>query len=326
MANQKFAQFVEQLQNTERIIIQPHDFPDHDALASAFAMAYLLKKLGLKPFITYNGFIDRISLRNMVDWLEIPIVEPHKLGLLPSDKIIVVDGCIGERNVTDFPGLEVGVIDHHQVTPPDFVWYADIRPEYGSTATMMVEYYQYYSIDIPTRIATALLVGLTFDTANFTRAVSPQDLEALLTLRKSADTEMVNKISRNQMEYQELRLFDAMLESMKKDKNMAFAILPEGCPKNMLGVLGDFLLGVDEIDIVILVAQSREKIFLSLRSECVKNNMGKLIRRVLNDSGIGFGGGHAHMAGGIINNELQLNDGLDYVFDLFKPELILSTK
>ena len=77
--------------------------------------------LGLRPFITFHGYIDRVSLRNLIDWLEIPIYEPKDLELQPDDKIIVVDGCIGERNVIDFPGIEVGVIDHHQVKPNDVV-------------------------------------------------------------------------------------------------------------------------------------------------------------------------------------------------------------
>ncbi|MEZ8194253.1 DHH family phosphoesterase [Vibrio cortegadensis] len=318
-----FDNFLKRLQVDERIIVQAHDFPDHDAISSAFALAYLLKKLGFSPFITYQGYIDRISLRNLIDWLNIPTVSPKQLSLTPNDKIIIVDGCIGEKNVTDLPGLEVAVIDHHQVKVPHFVWYSDIRPNYGSTATILVDYFNYYSLDIPKKIATALLVGLTFDTANFTRSVSDADMKALIQLQSKSDMQMVNRICRNQLEFQELELFDALLSSMKREKNCAFAVLPDGCPKNMLGVLGDFLLGVDEIDVVILSARNRGKTFLSLRSECPNNNVEKIIRSVLNNSGIGFGGGHAHMAGGIINEMYQLSQELDYVYNLIRPKLIL---
>ena len=324
MANLKFESFLDRLKGDNRIIIQAHDFPDHDAISSAYALAYLLRKKGLSTFITFHGYIDRVSLRNLIDWLEIPVCEPKELKLQPNDKIIVVDGCIGEKNITDLPGLEVGVIDHHQVKTPDFVWYADVRPDYGSTATMMVEYYSYFSLLMPKRVATALLVGLSFDTANFTRAVGTADLRALLYLQARADNEMVNKICRNQVEFDELQLFNAMLSSMRREKNAAFAALPEGCPKNMLGVLGDFLLGVDELDIVVLTARNSEKTFISLRSECSKNNVAKIIRKVLNDKGIGFGGGHSHMAGGIINHQFQKNDELDYLYDLIRPNLVLD--
>lgn len=319
-----FEKFLSRLNVNERVIVQAHDFPDHDAISSAFAMAYLLRKQGFSPFITYNGFIDRISLRNLIEWLDIPLVEPSKLNLTPNDKIIVVDGCIGEKNVTDFPGLEVAVIDHHQVKAPDFAWYADIRPEYGSTATILVEYFNYFQLDIPQRIASALLVGLTFDTANFTRAVSPSDINALIHLQSRADMSLVNKICRNQLELEDLQLFDSLLESMHREDNCVFAMLPEGCPKNMLGVLGDFLLGVNEVDLVVLSTRNHEKTFISLRSECKLNNMAKVITEALNHTGIGFGGGHPHMAAGIINHSYQLDNEFHYIYELIKPKLKLT--
>ncbi|MCX2759302.1 DHH family phosphoesterase [Vibrio sp. Sgm 22] len=324
MANIEFEAFLERLKANKRVIVQAHDFPDHDAISSAYALAYLLKEQGLNPFITFKGHIDRVSLRNLIDWLEIPVYKPEDLCLKPDDKIIVIDGCIGEKNITDFTGEEVGVIDHHQVEAPASVWYSDIRSDYGATATIMVEYYQYFSVDIPKRVATALLVGLSFDTANFTRSVSASDLKALAYLQAKADNAIVNKICRNQVEFHELQLFNVMLSSLRREKNAAFAALPEGCPKNMLGVLGDFLLSVDELDIVVLTARSSEKSFISLRSECSKNNVAKIVRKVLNDTGIGFGGGHPHMAGGIINRQLQQNDELDYLYDLVRPNLVLD--
>ncbi len=64
-----------------------------------------------------------------------------------------------------------------------------------------------------------------------------------------------------------------------------------------------FLLGVDELDIVSTARNSEKLYFSSFR--VFKNNVIKIIRKVLNDKGIGFGGGHPHMAGGIINHQFQ---------------------
>lgn len=320
----KFDQFLELLDTDERVIIQAHDFPDHDAIASAFAMAYLLSQKGFKPFLSYQGFIDRVSLHNLIGWLDIPIVKSHQLDLKPSDKIIVIDGCIGEENVTDLPGLEVAVIDHHDVKVPSYVWYSDVRTDYGSTATIMVEYFNYYKMPIPKKIATALLVGLTFDTGSFTKSIGEADIKALFQLQRRADMVTVNGICRNQIEYQELEYFDSMLASMKRDKNSAFATLPEGCPENMLGVLGDFLLTVDEIDVVVLSARSYQRTYVSLRSECKDNDVAEVVRAALNDNGIGFGGGHPHMAGGVINRRFNIPDELAYLYNLIRPNLNLA--
>lgn len=324
MANIEFEAFLDKLKANKRVIVQAHDFPDHDAISSAFALAYLLKTQGLNPFITFKGHIDRVSLRNLIDWLEIPVSKPQDLHLKPDDKIIVVDGCIGEKNITDFTGDEVGVIDHHQVEAPESVWYSDIRSNYGATATIMVEYYQYFSINMPQRVATALLVGLSFDTANFTRSVGAADLKALAYLQAKADNAIVNKICRNQVQFEELQLFNSMLASMRREKNAAFAVLPEGCPKNMLGVLGDFLLSVDELDIIVLTARTSEKTFISLRSECSENNVAQIIKKTLNEKGIGFGGGHPHMAAGMIPRKFRSGEELDCLYELIRPNLVLD--
>ncbi|MCZ8487243.1 hypothetical protein O9992_02115 [Vibrio lentus] len=49
--------------------------------------------------------------------------------------------------------------------------------------------------------------------------------------------------------------------------------------------ISDFLLSVDELDIVVLNAKSHEKT-LSLRSECSNNNVANIVKRALNDKGI----------------------------------------
>ena len=111
---------------------------------------------------------------------------------------------------------------------------------------------------------------------------------AAAAIQAKADNAIVNKICRNQVQFEELQLFNSMLASMRREKNAAFAVLPEGCPKNMLGVLGDFLLSVDELDIIVLTARTSEKTFISLRSECSENNVAQIIKKTLNEKGIGF--------------------------------------
>ena len=165
---------------------------------------------------------------------------------------------------------------------------------------------------------------MTIDTAHFTKKICAADTKALLQLQQQADMALVNRICRNKIELQDLQYFDAMLTTMIKEKNSAFAVLPDGCSRKMLGVLGDFLLSVDGIDIAVLSARNNGKTYISLRSECIKNDVNKIIVRLLNDTGIGFGGGLPSSAGGIINGIYQLPDELNYVHDLIRPHLSLS--
>ena len=300
---QKLNKFLQLLSPLQRVVIQAHDFPDHDAIASAYGLAALLQAMGMNTLIVYNGHVDRISLANMIEWLDIPVIHCNKAKLTAHDKIITVDGCIGEKNVTDIQGEEIAVIDHHNVTPPKGLWYCDVRSNYGATATIIYEYFSSLNIDIPEKVATALLVGLNIDTANLTRGFCNADLKAFLGLNQVADLALVNKICRNSLIQSELKSFQHVCDNVESNDGIAIVLLKEPCAKNLLGVLADFLLSVNEYDIVIVAMKFNQAIQLSLRSECPKVNVGLLLRQTLNQKQRGFGGGHAHMAGGMILND-----------------------
>ena len=300
---QKLNKFLQLLSPLQRVVIQAHDFPDHDAIASAYGLAALLQAMGMNTLIVYNGHVDRISLANMIEWLDIPVIHCNKAKLTAHDKIITVDGCIGEKNVTDIQGEEIAVIDHHNVTPPKGLWYCDVRSNYGATATIIYEYFSSLNIDIPEKVATALLVGLNIDTANLTRGFCNADLKAFLGLNQVADLALVNKICRNSLIQSELKSFQHVCDNVESNDGIAIVLLKEPCAKNLLGVLADFLLSVNEYDIVIVAMKFNQAIQLSLRSECPKVNVGLLLRQTLNQKQRGFGGGHAHMAGGILNDK-----------------------
>jgi nanoRNase/pAp phosphatase (c-di-AMP/oligoRNAs hydrolase) len=300
MIKNNLDKFLKLLTPLQRVVIQAHDFPDHDAISSAYGLSIILQSLGMNTIIVYNGSIDRISLSNMIEWLDIPIIHCSKANLNAHDKIITVDGCIGEKNVTDIQGEEVAVIDHHTVIPPKHLWYCDIRENYGATATIIYEYFKLLGVKIPQDVATSLLVGLNIDTANLTRGFCNADLKAFLGLNQIADLALVNKVCRNSLEQGELVSFQQAFDNVKSDNGVAIVLLKEPCAKNLLGVLADFLLSVNEYDIVIVAMKYNQAIQLSLRSECPKVNVGQLLRHALNKKQRGFGGGHAHMAGGMI--------------------------
>lgn len=295
--------FILKLKKFPRVVIQAHDYPDHDAVSSAWALSYLLKSFDVQSIIVFKGEIDRISLSNMINWLDIPILEHSKAALTPNDKIITIDGCIGENNVTDIDGEEIAVIDHHQVTPPESLWFTDIRPNYGACVSILVEYFQSLDVKLTKQIASALLVGLNVDTANLTRGFCSSDINAFVELNKIADLSLVNRICRNELLAEELDFYASICKSVEINNGTAIAIVKESCPPTLLGVLADFLLKVDEVDVVVVANIIDNSAKLSLRSECSKVNVGLLLKKLLNERNIGFGGGHAHMAGGVLNNQ-----------------------
>lgn len=50
-----------------KIYIQTHNFPDPDAIASAFGLQKLLKHYGIGSELCYDGRIDKLSASKMLD-------------------------------------------------------------------------------------------------------------------------------------------------------------------------------------------------------------------------------------------------------------------
>jgi len=281
-----------------RIIIQPHDFPDHDAIASAFGLWHLLKEREMNVEIAYRGHVTRRELRSFITRLEITIVHANELSLAGDEGIIVVDGCPGNKNVAELPGEEIGVIDHHTVKKPNEVPYIDIRAEYGSCSTIISEYYRQLGMEIPASVATAFLVGLYTDTASFTRGVHQADLRLLNVCYHKANIDFVSLMVRNKIQYQDLSHYHYLLENLERKGHAAYCHFPEGCDQNLLGILSDFLLSIQEIRFALLSADNEKTVNFSARNEDPDLHAAAIVKLVIGSEG--SGGGHFHMAGGVI--------------------------
>jgi len=291
---------LERLRGEQRVYIQPHNFPDHDSVASAFGLHCLLAQTGIPASIIHEGDIQRNSLKRMISELGIDIRHTPEGLIQPNDLIVLVDGCKGNKNVTDLVGEEIAVIDHHEVSCPDDVPYVDIRPGYGACSTIIHSYYQEMELRIPQEAATALMIGINMDTALLTRAVSIEDIQTYAGLYTAADIALHNSILRNYIQTKDLNFYRYAIDHIRIEQQCAFCYFPDGCDQNLLGILGDFFLALGEIDFVVLCATNGNVVNFSLRNERPEWNAAVIIHNVLD--GIGFGGGHQDMAGGIIKD------------------------
>lgn len=280
------------------LYIQTHNFPDHDAVASAFALQQLFRNQGIDSSLVYEGTIERDSLKKMIDVLGIEIKHISSYSMREEDQIIIVDGCKWNKNVTDLVGDEIGVIDHHRVSHPDDVPFVDIRSDWGSCSTIIFSYYEELKLEIPNEVATALLIGIDMDTQLLTRHVHSHDIHAYALLYQLADTSRVNSVLRNYIQLKDLNFYKEAIERLKLHKTFAYCYFPGGCNQNLLGILGDFFLALQEVEFVVLVAHNGDVINFSVRNENESWSASRIIQKVL--KGRGFGGGHIEMAGGII--------------------------
>ena len=137
-----------QLCQGHRVYIQTHNFPDPDAIASAFGLQRLLSIRGIESTLCYDGQIDKLSSSKMLDLFQIRMLSYESLasGMRETDRIICVDTQKHSGNVTDFIGDEIACIDHHPTFVPIEYLYQDIRIT-GACATLIAEYYKLAGIE-----------------------------------------------------------------------------------------------------------------------------------------------------------------------------------
>lgn len=288
----------ELIKSDKRVLIQTHDFPDPDAVASAYGLQYFFSLYNIPSQIIYVGEIQRDALRNMINKLDIKVTRDIDASLRDDDLIVIVDGCKGSKNVTDLPGFEIAVIDHHIVKEPEDVPYVSIYEELGSCSTIITGYFIDKELKIPQDIATALKVGLSRDTDLLTRKVTNRDVDAYHYLHTFANNNLVNSLLRNNIQLSDFAFFDKTITQLKRENCIAWHYFEEGCETNLMGILGDFILSAQEIELSVLFAKNNNSISISVRNENPEWSAAECIRIIT--KGIGAGGGHNEMAGGVI--------------------------
>ncbi len=75
-----------------RIFIQTHNFPDPDAIASAYGVQRLLEHFDMKAVIIYSGAVAKTSTAKMLDMIGIEMTDIEQISdLSEKDAIITVD-------------------------------------------------------------------------------------------------------------------------------------------------------------------------------------------------------------------------------------------
>lgn len=300
--NKKLDLLCEVLDLTKPILIQVHDFPDHDAVAAGFALQQLFKHRGITSQLCYSGNIQSASLEEAIKLLHIDLFDSADLVVSPQSQIILVDGFIGNKNVTELSGSVVGLIDHHIPPEKPDVAFADIRPNYGSCATILFEYFTESNIEIDRTTATALLMGLMMDTAFMTRGVTHNDMNAFSHLFFAGDWELGSRTLRNSLSLIDLGVFREAINSCVVAGDFAFIAVEKECSPEVSALIADFFLGLREIHFVVVLVPDRDSYRISVRSEDTAKPSDSIIRKSLR--GIGYGGGHVHMGGGTIPRDL----------------------
>lgn len=289
------------LLNDHNVYIQTHNFPDPDAIASAFGLQNFLKYYGIESTLCYYGRIDKLSTRRMLSTFGIEIYSKEELAdMQDEDYIINVDSQKNNANVMDLIGKEVACIDHHPTFVEADYKYRDIRIV-GSCATLIAEYYKVCGVPLDANTASALCYGIKMDTADFSRGVTDLDVAMFAYLYPNADKDKFASMFSNTMEFEDLKAYGAAIESINIFDNTGFSYIPFECPDALIATISDFILALNVVDVSVVYASRDNGLKFSVRSENKSVNAGRITYYALKD--IGSGGGHQAMAGGFVDQD-----------------------
>jgi nanoRNase/pAp phosphatase (c-di-AMP/oligoRNAs hydrolase) len=295
------------------LVIQTHDFPDHDAAATAFALGRLLSRQGYAVRLLYRGFIRSYSLRTMISELQIPLsrIDDMASRTLRSCPCIVVDGNPANSNARPVTDNLFGIVDHHPKTEIPGCPFVDIRTGYGSCAALAADYWEAAGL-IPERdVATALLMGIEMDTDFLSRRVSKPDIDALHRLFFIGDWEFGIRVLKASLSKKDIPAFEKAVANSRIHGKLLFALIALDTTQEVISILADFFLRFREILITVIIENQGTTRHVSVRSRDAAVSAAVIIRAALKD--IGEGGGHDYMAGGLLNPSVVISED-----DLFR--------
>lgn len=292
----------------DRILIQCHDNPDPDALASGYGLYEYFKSHKKDVHMIYCGRerVRKSNIKLMIEAMDIPVeyyddYKKGQAGLGSRDVLITVDCQYGESNVTHIDAEHVVIIDHHQVSPK-LVYDSntmDIRPELGSCSTHVWSMLnqEHFNVNENLKLSSALYYGLSTDTGDFSEISYPLDKDMKDELL--FDKMLIIQLNNSKISLAELEIAGVALIKYVYNTEHRYALIhAKPCDPNVLGYIIDLVLQVDVIDTCVVYNDKEDGYKFSVRS-CIKDVKANELAAYIAE-GMGGGGGHIDKAGGFI--------------------------
>ncbi len=300
-AEARFRRFLDVARGKRRPLLQLQHNPDPDALASAFALRHLWKRiLRVEPVIAYTGSIGRAENRAMVRNLKIPILPAFKVNYRHHDFVMTVDTQPGAGTCRLPEGVFVDVVvDHHPRLPRLVEPLLSIQDAgYGATSTLVGEMLLANGIVIPERVATALVYGIQTDTADLARNVSAHDEQVFAALYPLADHKLLGRIQRARVPESYFRALEFGLRHAEVHDAAVTTHLGEIEHPDLVAEVADLLFRLEGISWSFVTGSHAKVLYASFR--CVEKeglDAGVVARSVAQAVPKGSGGGHESLAG-----------------------------
>ncbi len=298
---EKFEQFVRSHDGGGRWLVLTHDNPDPDAIAAAATLGRILRLAFRHPVTTgYGGIIGRAENREMVRVLGIHLTHSRHIKWRHYRHVALVDCQPGTGN-NQLPEDRVAdlVFDHHPMRrATQQVAYADIRPEYGATATILAEYLLASGVEANKRIATALVYAIRSETQDFGREFAGVDKAAFDLFFPKVDIRALARIQAPRLPLSYFHTLHQALENLEGVSTLVVSHLGQVKQPDIVPEIADLLLRLKGKTWSACTGFYEDRMYVSLRTTNPRADAGRLMRRLLGRRG--KGGGHGMIAGGWI--------------------------
>lgn len=305
-----------------------HNNMDFDSLAAQFAVTKLYPTARMVLGFPIVGNVRKfLSLYRS----NLPIVQIKYVDLSSVSKIFIVDcqhierlDSIVKRLLND--GRPYSIFDHHQLDHTGLGINAQsdsIIDSVGAATTLLVEKIQGEAVKLAPFEATLLAIGIYEDTGCLTYSrTNARDAEALaFLLRNKADLSVVNDYIRNQLNKEQLALFQDLIENTEvlEISGKRIAISATSLPKYLdgLATLTRKLLEVKSADAAFSVVHMRDRVHIVSRSDTASIDVREIARHF---SGDGHTGASAAVVKGKKPEEIA-EEIKQMLNDSVKPEL-----
>lgn len=263
--------------------------PDPDSMASSMAVKRLLWKRVKKISIAYIGEVQRLQNQTMVDLLKIPMAKIADVDVNTFTRYVLVDSQ--PNHAEAFGGFTYdAIIDHHPIGKAWDARYVDIRPDYGATASMLVEYLRGADIKPSSNLATALLYAIKTDTANFERHATEGDVKQFRYAFQHANMNLLRKIEYSDLRESDLRYFQTALRKRVVVNGKAHAHLGAVPNPDICVQIADFFMRVYNIEWSFVSGVHKDKLIVIIRNDGQRKNAEKLADKAFGS--FGSAGGH----------------------------------
>lgn len=316
----KLSQTLEKHRGEKQVVVI-QDFPDPDALSSAWAYQLIAANYDIDCDIIYGGTLSHQENITLVRLTGIPAVRMVSDSLKEKDLSVYQGSVLIDSQGTNsqlYSTIEafgiplIVAIDHHSKQKDLEAEFIDLRPQTRATATILTQYIQQGMLDFDssddthTKCATALMHGLRSDTNRLMQA-KEEDFLAAAYLSRFYDSKLLNAVLQSARSRRVMEVIERALRNRIIKKN--FSISGVGYlrydDRDAIPQAADFLVTEEDIHTAVVYGivhnedDDKELVIGSLRTTKLTLDPDEFIKETLGKDTQGrFFGGGRYMAGG----------------------------